>query len=126
MKGYTVDHLRCAQARLAVIGDDGEALSQVAAARLLGVHNVTLNRVENGNQRVSIDLLERMVELYGRSREWLLGEPEQVDEFELARERLQNAAVKIADGLEEASLVLDLMREVRTTHETAGRDSVRS
>lgn len=100
MRGFAIDSVRAAMARMA-IEVDGKPLTQVEAARRLGVHQITLNRVENGKSPGSAELLDKMVELYGRSREWLLGEPEQTDDFELARERMANAMSKIGEGFED-------------------------
>lgn len=112
--------MRVAQARLALnqdgqprIGDE-PPMTQGELGDLIGCHRVTVNKIEAGAARVSLGTLERLAAVLTRSREYLLGEPELVDEFELARERLTHAATKIADGLEEASLVIDLMRELRS------------
>ena len=104
MRGYTVDHLRVAQARMALTGKDGEPLTQRAAAEeVLGVNPVTLNRIENGKAKVSLELLDRMAALYGVTKEWLLGEPEDADDVEAAREALADS--------------------IRALHETTGRFS---
>lgn len=118
MRGIAIDPLRAAQARLAV-EEDGKPLTQVAAARKLGVHQITLNRVENGKSPGSVDLLDRMVELYGVSREWLLGEPDEIDAVELARERMANAMSKIGDGFEDFAAAVALLEE---RARTAGAD----
>lgn len=102
MKGHVINATRAGQARAATIGDDGKPLSQRAAADLLGVHPVTLNRIEGGKYRVSTDLLERMTQLYGQSRDWLLGvEGEDLDALNkaLARRQLTAALEVLADVL---------------------------
>lgn len=111
MAGLSVSQVRVAQARLACKGEDGEPLKQVEAARLLDVHPVTLNRIENGKAKVSRDLLDRMVDLYGRSREFLLGEPETIDEFELARERMAIALSQMAGVFEDFSAAVKVLEE---------------
>src|SRR4051812_5811641 len=100
---YTPDPVRVAQARM----DKG--LKQAAAADALHVNRVTLNKIENGRANVSLELLERMTKLYDRSREWLLGEPEQVDPLELGRERLASALSKINDGFEDLTNLVDTL-----------------
>jgi transcriptional regulator with XRE-family HTH domain len=122
MKGFAIDPLRAAQARIS-FQEDGKPLTQVEAARRLGVHQITLNRVENGKSPGSADLLDRMVELYGVTREWLLGEPEQVDEYELARERMATAMSKIGDGFEDFASAVALLEE-RARHAGGDRVSV--
>lgn len=107
MSGYRVDPVRAAQARLDKKGTDGRPLKQAAAAKLLGIHPVTLNRIENGKARVSLELLERMVKLYGQTRAWLLREPETVDAVEASRERIANALCQIGIGFEELTAVLN-------------------
>lgn len=91
---YTPDRVRVAQARM----DKG--LKQAEAADALHVNRVTLNKIENGRANVSLGLLERMTGLYGCSREFLLGEPEQVDAIESGREALANALAQISAGFE--------------------------
>lgn len=108
MRGHHIDPVRAAQARLAIESEPGKPLKQVEAARLLDVHPITLNRIENGRSKVSSDLLERMTDLYGCSREWLLGEPEAVDELELAREKMTNALAEFSDAVDL------LQRRIRT------------
>jgi transcriptional regulator with XRE-family HTH domain len=109
--GYTIDGVRAAQARVAC----GLATQEQAAAEL-HVNRITLNRIENGHAKVSLELLERMAGRYGRSREWLQGEPEHVDELELGRARLAVALAKISEGFEELTGVLnDRAREARDT-----------
>lgn len=110
--------MRVAQARLALNQDgqprvaDEPPMTQGDLGDLIDRNRVTVNKIEAGAARVSLETLERLTVVLHRSREYLLGEPEHVDEFELARERLTNAATKIADGLQEASLVIDLMRQL--------------
>lgn len=110
---YELNGENVAKARLEIVDERGRPLSQQALADQVGLNRVSIANIERNAQRVSLDVLERLSAALGRSREHLLGEPEQVDEFELARERLASAAAKIADGLEEAGLVLDLVRRAR-------------
>lgn len=91
---YTIDGARAGQARTAL------SMTQADMADALGVNRVTMNKVENGRANVSLEFLERLSELTGRSREWLLGEPEQVDAIELGREQLAAAFAKISAGFE--------------------------
>lgn len=111
--------MRVAQARLALnqdgaaIQDGQRPMTQGELGDLIGRNRVTVNKIEAGAARVSRETLERLSVVLGRSTEWLLGEPEQVDEFEIARERLASAAGKIADGFQEVGLVLDLVKRAR-------------
>ena len=98
MDGYSIDHLRAGQAR-AALRDQGKPLAQAAAARKLGVHPVTLNKIENGKANVSLELLERMARLYGVSREWLCGQDAPTDPVEAAREEIAEALGDIGTGL---------------------------
>jgi transcriptional regulator with XRE-family HTH domain len=109
MKSYEIDGTRFGQARQILKDEDGKPLTQSATADKLGVHAVTLNRIENGKARVSLDLLERMSELTGKSREWLLGEDEPVDPFEENRAKLTEAVNQLAAGF---GLLNDLMEQV--------------
>lgn len=103
---YFVDPVRVAQARTAAGFD-----VQAAAADALGVNRVTLNKIENGRANVSLELLERMTALYGRSREFLLGEPERVDAIEAGRETLAIALAKISDGFEALNDLVETLHE---------------
>lgn len=118
MKGFAIDPVRAAKARMAAQIEE-KPLTQVEAARLLDVHPITLNRVENGKSPGSAELLERMVELYGVSREYLLGEPERADEFDLARERMATGVAKIVSGFEEMGMAFDLLNEARRAADLA-------
>lgn len=89
-------------------------MAQGRLAELVGVHRVTIAKIETGQARVSREVLERLVEVLGRSREWLLGEPEQVDEFELAR-------VKMASALESFSEAVDLLQRRIRDHDGAAQ-----
>lgn len=109
MKSYAIDGARLGQARQALTDENGKRLTQAEAARILGVHTVTLNRIENGKARASLELLERICELTGKSRIWLLGEEEPVDPFEVNRARLAVAVQNIADGFD---LLNELMNDV--------------
>ncbi len=113
-QSYQVDGARVGQARQAVV-KDGRPLKQVEAAELLGLHPVTLNRIENGKARVSLETLERIAALTGRTREWLLGEPETIDPLEAGRGRLANALAQISAGFEELNDVL--AQQVRAARE---------
>lgn len=100
---YPIDGARVGQARLAL------GLTQTELADRIGVHRVTMTKIEGGAP-VSLETLEALSVELVRSREWLCGEPDQVDEFDLARERIANAMSKIADGFEdfqEAVIVLE-------------------
>lgn len=104
-----------AQARQALRSDgtprvsaDDLVMTQGELADLVGVHRVTLNKIEGGSARVSLDLVERLAAALGRTREHLLGEPETIDQFELARERMANA-------LAEFSVAVDLLKDAAAT-----------
>jgi len=106
MTGLEVAPHRVAQARAALTDERGKPMSQAEFARVLGIHGVTLNRIENGKANVSLDLLERIAEKTGRSRAWLMGEPEPDDEFAQRSAQLAEAMAQIASGFE---LMNDLM-----------------
>lgn len=110
MDGYLVDHVRVAQARQALRGANGKPLTQRLAAERLDVHPVTLNRIENGKARVSLELLERMATLYGCTREHLLGASEQVDPIAAARNQVADALEKIGGGFEELADVVEVLQ----------------
>lgn len=111
-EGYVVDGVRLAQARQALPAGGGKPVTQADFAALIGVHRVTLTKIENGDARVSLDLLERIVAKTGQSREWFLGAPEQVDPVEESRLQVGAALAKIAAGFEELTDVLgDRVRE---------------
>lgn len=80
--------------------DDAAVMTQGDLSDLIGVHRVTMNKIEGGSARVSLDVLERLAATLGRSREWLLGEPETVDEFELAREKMANVLAEFSEAVE--------------------------
>ncbi len=120
MKSYTVNGARVGQARQALRNDEGRPMKQVEAADALGIHVVTLNRIENGKAPVSLDLLERLAAFTGRSKEWLLGEAELLDPVLANRERISKALGKIAEGFEELGLVDVLNNQARL----AGIESV--
>lgn len=107
----TVDPVRAGQAREAFRDKAGARLSQVAAARRLGVHPVTLNKIENGKANCSLELLERMSKLYGRTREWLCGENDPVDEVEAAREKFALALSSIGEGFEQLTELVDVLNQ---------------
>lgn len=110
---YTVDPVRAAQARAA------KSLTQADAADLLRVNRVTLNKIENGRANVSLELLERMTELYDRSRDWLLGNDEALDPIEAGRKRIAAALEQISAGFEDLNEVLgDRVREAREVQQT--------
>jgi len=113
---YTPDKTRVAQARLAA----GFAV-QADAAQSLGVNRVTLNKIENGRANLSLDLLERMADLYGCSRGFLLGLDDQVDPVLVNRDRIAKALAKIAEGFEELELV-DVLNAQAHAHAVDGSE----
>lgn len=117
-RSYQLDPVRVAQARQAIPGANStaerfRAMTQTELAEKLGVHRITLTQIENGKANASLDLLERLVQATGKSREWLLGEPEQLDPVEESRQQVGAALAKIAAGFEQLTDVLDeQLREV--------------
>jgi transcriptional regulator with XRE-family HTH domain len=99
-RGHDVSGLRVAQARQA------RGLTQDDLAGITGIHRVTITKIENGQAKVSLEALEKLASALERSREWLLGEPENVDEHELARERIGNAMHQLGEALEDIIDVL--------------------
>jgi transcriptional regulator with XRE-family HTH domain len=47
-------------------------LSQGQVAHRMGMHRPTISQIEAGERNVRIDELDRLAELYGVSREWLV------------------------------------------------------
>jgi transcriptional regulator with XRE-family HTH domain len=47
-------------------------LSQGQVAQRMGVHRPTISQIEAGERNVRIDELDRLAELYGVSRDWLV------------------------------------------------------
>lgn len=103
--------MRVAQARIALVGEGGRQVTQDELADLVAIHRVTMNRIEAGTARVSLDVLERLSVVLGRSREWLLGEPDPIDELALARDRVASALAKIGEGFEDFTGAVDLLYE---------------
>src|SRR3954466_4408525 len=98
--GYRIDGLRVAQARQR-IQVAGKPITQAAFAERVGIHWVTMNRIENGKANASLELIERIAEETATTREYLLGEDEEeeaapmappTDLFADAVERLRVAA----------------------------------
>jgi len=69
-KGIKANGLRIAQARLAL----PDRPSQAEFARRVGIHWVTQSNIENNKANVSLELLERIAETTGKSRDHFLGE----------------------------------------------------
>ena len=107
---YLLNGENVAKARLAILDDRERPLSQQELANRVGIHRVTLAKIESGDARVSLEVLERLAAELGKSREHLLGEPEQIDEFERARERM-------ADALDSFSEAVDLLQRRIRAHD---------
>jgi transcriptional regulator with XRE-family HTH domain len=71
--GHRVDGLKVARARES-LGGNGLRVTQAEFARRLGVHVITLNRIENNKARVSLDLLERIADQTGKQRDHFLSD----------------------------------------------------
>ena len=71
-KGIKANGLRIAQARLSL----PDRPSQAEFARRVGIHWVTQSNIENNKANVSLELLERIAEHTGTTREHLLGSDE--------------------------------------------------
>lgn len=108
---YQLDGLRVAQARQALQGRDGKALTQGELAERAEIHRVTMTRIENGDAKVSLELLERLSGLLDKSRPYLLGEPEQIDPLEEARGRIGQALAKVATGMDELADVVETLNQ---------------
>src|SRR5690242_15760418 len=100
-EGYEIDGARVGRAR------EAAGISQQALGDRCHLHRVTVTRIENGQARVSLDVAERLARELGCTREWLLGEPDNVDEFDQARERVANALSKIGAGFEDFTEAVD-------------------
>jgi transcriptional regulator with XRE-family HTH domain len=108
---YELNGDNVAKARLAIIDERGRPLSQQALADRVGLNRVSVANIERNAQRVSLEVLERLSVALGRSREHLLGEPEQVDEYELARERMATAMSKIGEGFEDFAAAVQVLED---------------
>lgn len=97
-EGIALDGGRVAKARQALKDGDGRYMRQSEFAELIGVHPVTMNRIENNKAKVSLETLELLCEQLSRSREHLMGLPEEIDELNSARDRVAKALSKLADG----------------------------
>lgn len=95
-----LDGHRVAKARAAKKRPDGKSFSQQDLADEIGSHRVTIARIENNDQRVSLELLERLCLALDRTREHLLGLPETIDEFDLAREHLARSLVEFSEAID--------------------------
>lgn len=122
---YQVDGLRVAQSRQALTGAGGKAMTQQELADLLDVHRVTLTKIESRGTNVSLDLLERLSKQLGRSREYLLGEPEVIDDLEVAKARIAVALVKVGDGLGELADLVETLTNVAHTVAAAAKELTR-
>lgn len=87
-------------------------LSQLQAARLLGISNVTLSRYEAGARTMPRHRLDRMAQVYGVSVEWLLeGKPSLSDaQAEAIRERLKGIP---QDAVDKAIALLSSMAGIQ-------------
>lgn len=111
--GYELDGVRVAQARLA-LDERGKPMTQTRFAELVGIHNGTMNRIENGKARVSLETLEKIVTLTGRSREWLVGDTSTDREAE-QRQAIVQALAPLAEAL------LLVAREVAAASDTTAK-----
>lgn len=118
---YAVDGLRVAKARQSLIGRNEKPMTQGELADAVGVHRVTMTKIENGDANVSLDLLERLSSVLGQSREHLLGEAESVDQVEAAKAQIADALGKVGDGLEE---LVDVVEELNERAASAGAKAV--
>lgn len=80
-------------------------LSQQQLADDIGIHRVTIANIERGSA-CSLEVLELLCERLGRSRKWLTGEPEDIDQVSLAREALSDSLAALEQS---ASRLVDLM-----------------
>lgn len=111
-EGIQLDGVRVAKARQSLPGFNGRAyLRQSEFADVIGVHPVTLNRIENNKTKVSLETLEKLADALGRSREHLMGVPEEVDELVAAREQVAHALSKIADGYEDFGNAVETLNQ---------------
>lgn len=99
--GIQLDGVRVAQARQKLPGFNGRTyLRQTEFADQIGLHPVTLNRIENNKTNVSLELAERLANALGVTREWLQGAD---DPYELAR-------VKMGQALADFNEAVDLLK----------------
>lgn len=99
-RSYLLDGQRVAKARLGLPREGGRPISQQDLADRLEINRVTLARIEGGVAPVSLELLERLSRELGRSREWLLGEPDVIDEFERARALMASSLTSFSEALD--------------------------
>lgn len=81
--GHRVDGLKIAKAREALGRGKKVRMTQAKFAERVGIHLVTMNRIENGKANVSLDLLEKIAAETGHPREHFLADGDD-DEAEAA------------------------------------------
>jgi len=104
-QGFQIDGVRLGRRRTEL------ALTQQLLADKAHIHRTTLAKIEGGSRSVSLQIVERLAAVLGCSREWLLGEPEQADEFDLARDRIASAMTKMADGFEDFTAAVEALEQ---------------
>lgn len=103
--GIRLQGVRVAQARQKLPGFNGRGyLRQSEFAEKVGIHPVTMNRIENDNANVSLEMAERLADALCVTREWLQGED---DPYELAR-------VKMGQALEDFNAAVNLLKDAAT------------
>lgn len=93
--GHRVDGLKVAKARQA-LGKNGNRVSQVEFARRIGVHPVTMNRIENGKANVSLELLEKIAAETKKRREHFLAEDDEEESQPMGDHHEMLAALAVA------------------------------
>lgn len=118
--GYEVDGLRVAQARHAILSSRGKPLTQAELAASVGVHHLTVNRIENGHARVSLETLERLTTVLNVTRDHLLGTESSV---EAATRIQQEKLIREALAPLEAAL-FEVVTQIRARSEAEAREVV--
>lgn len=100
--GVELDAVRVGRARTEL------GLTQEQLALAAGVSRLTVNRIENGRTRVSLETVERLAVVLRQSRAWLQGLPETIDPVERARFQVSEALEKLAAGFNDLNDALTL------------------
>lgn len=99
--GVQVNGLRIAQARHALPRDTTRPVSQAKFAEMIGLHTVSVNRLERGKARASLDTLGRISSVTGLPIQHFLITSDTA--AHPARDKVRDAVDNLVDALMEAA-----------------------